>query len=536
MRRVIFLAGFLLLLLTGCASQVAHTDLLKSVQFEQSDSQNVNLTRGITTVMINSTAFPAFSAPISLAKLSRKSSVNPTAKPLLAVKSATPTEKGDALTIIRIRSLGVGNALMEWHAEGKFSKGFKMTWSKTKADPIYPDDSSQSISEPTSRSAPLRGDAGVQYFYRICKFDGQKCTLYSNSYAFTFDGSTQPTATGNKITISNISKQSQGKALVSWNAAGNFPKGIWVVWSATNAYPVYPGDESFFVSDGSSRSAVINGIPGMLDFFRVCEFNGIGCSAYSQSVPFRFAAVPTPIGGLINITSISNLNNGKAIVKWNAEGSFPNGFKVVWSLSNPNPVYPGDEDIYLSDPSARSAQVSGMQEKTYYFRVCRLSESKCDIYSQSAMFTYGNQIAPTNAPPVGQISILSMTPTNPGRVVILWNASGNFSKGFRVVWSDSNPAPIYPGNANVYLSDPGARSAQVSGSAGKSYYFRVCRFNGVLCDLYSSAIKFTFTGNGAKPITPLPTLVPLLNTVQKTPMSFANPTRLHLGISSGETP
>jgi hypothetical protein len=408
--------------------------------------------------------------------------------------TATPTSQPVSITITRISSQGKGQALLEWHDEGDLSKGLIVLWSKTKANPTYPEDTSTPINDSSAHKVVVLGDEGQNYFYRVCQFDGEHCSVYSNSYAYTFEGEPLGTPSANKIVITNISNQSLGRALVSWNAVGEFPNGFKIAWSATSAYPVYPGDNSVGLSDGSARSDVVAGEPGILYYFRVCDFNGIGCNSYSQTMPFRFSSEPTPVGGLINIISISHTSPGKALIKWNAEGSFPLGFEVVWSDSNPDPVFPDDNNIYLNDSGARSAEVSGTEGKTTYFRICRYTGTGCDVYSQNVVFTFGNLTNPVNPPVNGQISILGIQNNENGKAVITWNASGSFPNGFIVVWSDTNTNPVFPGSDNVYLSDPGARSAQVFGIPGKTYNFRVCRNTGTSCDIYSSSYKFTFTG------------------------------------------
>jgi len=60
------------------------------------------------------------------------------------------------------------------------------------------------------------------------------------------------------------------------------------------------------------------------------------------------------------------------------------GFKVVWS-KNQGPTYPnrsGDKYHYLTNPSASSDTVSGLESgQIYYFRVCEYLGGKCGLYS-----------------------------------------------------------------------------------------------------------------------------------------------------------
>ena len=310
-----------------------------------------------------------------------------------------PARKPAGMTITRISRLGKGSALMEWHTVGHIWRGFEIVWSNTRAAPTFHEDTSTYIGDPAARSAVVFGAAGSHYFYRICQVNDQGgCTGYSNSYAYTFEGSPPGTPGAERIVITSISSPIPGKARVSWEAAGEFPNGFMLVWSSDHAYPVFPGDPAAEVADGTARSEVAGGEAGVLYYFRVCGFNGSTCVSYSQPVPFRYPAETTPAGGVINITSVTQDTPGAALVRWNADGQFPSGFIVTWSDTHPDPVYPGDNSLFAADPAARLIRVSGLQGKSVYFRVCRLTSNRCDIYSQNATFTSGGPIPPVPIP------------------------------------------------------------------------------------------------------------------------------------------
>jgi hypothetical protein len=310
------------------------------------------------------------------------------------------------------------------------------------------------------------------------------------------------------ITITHIDGLETGKAMLYWDATGDFPSGFKVVWAKNNNAPVFPDDIWDYISDGSARSAEVFGNAEESYYFRVCKYLNGACTFYSPVVEYTFekvnettekSATPTPnSSATIKITSIQSAGNGKANIYWDASGSFPKGFKVVWSENTSEPVYPGNSYVYLSSPSARSTTVEGTAGKKVTFRVCRYDGSKCDVYSNSYTFTFSGTSATATATSSSKsITITGISNVSSGKATVAWNASGSFPNGFKVVWSDSTSSPVYPGNDYVYMSDGSTRSAQVTGTAGKKYYFRVCEYLGGSCGVYSNSYEFTYSGTSA---------------------------------------
>ncbi|MCC6146434.1 MAG: hypothetical protein IT308_02580 [Anaerolineaceae bacterium] len=93
--------------------------------------------------------------------------------------------------------------------------------------------------------------------------------------------------------------------------------------------------------------------------------------------------------GPITITSLEYLGDGKVKVNWECQGSFPGGFTVVWSKSNPEPAYPDDYWVYFGNGKLRSAVVDVTQPDNYFFRVCEFVHrtGRCENYSQAEPFT-----------------------------------------------------------------------------------------------------------------------------------------------------
>ncbi|MEA2006831.1 MAG: FecR family protein [Patescibacteria group bacterium] len=77
-------------------------------------------------------------------------------------------------------------------------------------------------------------------------------------------------------------------------------------------------------------------------------------------------------------------DDDRAKFTWVVSGGYaPKGFKLVKS-KQPNPVYPGDDYLYIKDPDDRSAVWKGFKkEKTYFFRICVYKGGKCGTYSNN---------------------------------------------------------------------------------------------------------------------------------------------------------
>ena len=345
------------------------------------------------------------------------------------------------------------------------------------------------------------------------------------------EGSSAPTRTPmpGSITITGIQETGTGKAIVSWEATGEFPAGFKVVWTNVQGLPTFPEDTSVFVGDPAARAAMISGKTGEIYYVRVCRFTGDGCDIYSNLGIFAYvmnaltpqptitprpadatatkqAAILTPKpttsgwipgtpGVWIDIVEMKGGEDGKAYMKWDSGYSPTAGFKILYSTTNKTPTY-GTDPYYYVGGTVRQAWVDGIQGKTYYYRICGFNGTKCEVYSP--VYTYkfpGTAPVPTTAPtatPDGStLSILLISDDEPGAVQVDWTASGSFPNGYKVVYSQTNPLPT-TADGYVYVSDPNQFSTIVSGlQPGKQYYFRVCKYYGGACTIYSAVSTFT---------------------------------------------
>lgn len=92
--------------------------------------------------------------------------------------------------------------------------------------------------------------------------------------------------------------------------------------------------------------------------------------------------------GPITLAKIDNMEEYKVKLTWEAEGSFLNGFFVLWSDSA-EPTPDNSYWYYFSNGKTRSAVVDIKQAKTYNFRVCELNADRktCIQYSNVIQFS-----------------------------------------------------------------------------------------------------------------------------------------------------
>ncbi len=181
---------------------------------------------------------------------------------------------------------------------------------------------------------------------------------------------------------------------------------------------------------------------------------------------------------------------GKVKLTWSlTDMTSPNGFKVVIS-EQMNPVYPGNDYHYLTDPARRDDIWSGLKAgKTYHFRVCEYLGGKCGKYSNDIAIEVAANEAQANEMTAGNIN-LTVNVSDQGKAALNWELTDMTSpKGFKTVISEQ-PNPVYPGNDYHYLTDPDLRTDTWSNlESGQTYHFRVCEYLGGSCGTYSNDVS-----------------------------------------------
>lgn len=204
------------------------------------------------------------------------------------------------------------------------------------------------------------------------------------------------------------------------------------------------------------------------------------------------AAVQTAPAGTIALNAQA-FEPGGVYLTWNAGLEAPEGFIVVRGLE-PNPVYPGGD---YKTAAAGSAQLKwGIADgKTWHFRVCRLSNGACDLYSNNVTVTAPLKPSPT--PMVSQVQgiTLAATKSSASSASLSWSVTSTSAMGYKIVWGLTS-GPTYPnktGENNFYQSNPNTLTHMVEGlQAGNTYFFRVCEYLNGKCGTYSNEVSLAF--------------------------------------------
>jgi len=207
----------------------------------------------------------------------------------------------------------------------------------------------------------LEPKSEIQYLYN--KDSGEASKAYAGSISLT-------------------AKSESGKVYLNWKPVGFVSESGFKIVVSETANPVYPGNDYHYLSSQSAVSDTWTGLTvGKTYHFRVCQYFGGTCGVYSNDVSVTVSGTVTAnTGGSIKLTGYKN-SEGKVILSWSlANMASDMGFKIV-AADHANPVYPGDDYHYLSDPDIRTDTWSSLGSGVYHFRVCEYLGGKCGVYS-----------------------------------------------------------------------------------------------------------------------------------------------------------
>lgn len=446
----------------------------------------------------------------------------PTLTTEAVLPSATPVPDA-SITVSKPQDQGGGNALIEWTSQGDFPSGFVVVWSTTNQKPVYPNDQYVFANSSAAHSAMIASVMKKIVYLRVCRLTGDRCDVYSNLDIFALTKAAPPATSASSgsgsgssgsssspttaydsngnvvnsstmISITGMSAAGTGKAQITWTTAGSFPSGFRIVYSTSSATPYVGGYPYYAISNGSTTTAYVDGLAGTTYHFRICRTTGTTCDIYSNSFTYTFpgtaVATSTSDYSYILLTGIDDESLGKAIVYWYAIGNFPSGFKLLYSKTNTSPTL-SDSVVAIPDWTARSVEFTGTPGSTYHVRLCKYLSGSCAFYSNSIDYTF-----PADS---STITITSVTNgSNLGEAVINWDASGDFSNGFKILASQTNTSPVLS-DTILTVSDGTARTATYTqGMPGATYHFRICKFDGSACTVYSTnTVDLTLTTDPA---------------------------------------
>ncbi|MFA5986352.1 MAG: FecR family protein [Parcubacteria group bacterium] len=179
---------------------------------------------------------------------------------------------------------------LHWGTKGVSAPhGFKIVKS-TDANPVYPGDDYQYLTDSSVREYMWEITTGKKYHFRVCIYDGSgKCLQYSNDiYVDTPSGKDD----GDGEYASSVSlsaKEDNGDVKLTWEISGGDAPLRFKVVKSKDPNPVYPGDDYQYLSNRDVRKYTWEGFPkGKTYHFRVCIYKGGKCGTYSNDVKVSF--------------------------------------------------------------------------------------------------------------------------------------------------------------------------------------------------------------------------------------------------------
>lgn len=218
----------------------------------------------------------------------------------LDVTPATSTPAGDGKIVLAGVFEG-GKVNLKWSADGVDApKGFKVITS-VKSNPVYPGDTYHYLSDPAKRSDVWSGLSSGTHHFRVCQYLGGACGVYSNDVAVTVTGTEIDTS--GVLTLTGAVEN--GKVYLQWDVVGvDVPKGFKVITSS-EMNPVYPGNTYHYLDNSSARTDTWADLSAGTHHFRVCQYLGGACGAYSNDLSLVIVETPsspTTDNGISNST------------------------------------------------------------------------------------------------------------------------------------------------------------------------------------------------------------------------------------------
>jgi hypothetical protein len=191
-------------------------------------------------------------------------------------------EPKPALTAgIKLSATADGTAVkLAWSVTGvDVSKGFKVVKS-LEPNPIYPGNSAQYM-DAAARSLVLKLDPLKTYYFRVCAYTGDGCSVYSNNASVkTGEAPVKTTASGFAPISGELALAVSGPAggvVLEWTQCTAVDFQYYkVVRSDTDANPYYPksGYLTAISSISSTRFVDKSAVAGKTYYYRVCSVDG----------------------------------------------------------------------------------------------------------------------------------------------------------------------------------------------------------------------------------------------------------------------
>lgn len=272
---------------------------------------------------------------------------------------------------------------LTWNVEGiTIENGFKIVKS-TEANPVFPGNDYQYLSDSSTRSYKWALTDGATYHFRACQYNGDgQCLVYSNDISVTAYQQTNEFSSDSESTapVMSVTAETTGVGIywtdTSENAGFKYYK---VVRSEINPDLRYP-DNSYIAakSAGQESHRDYGAAKGTAYYYRICAVgDDILCSNVVQVIATHDNPAPTAVtlSGVYGSSSLA--------LSWNASGEKDfKYYKIVWSQTDSTPTY--SENSYIAvDSTAATATFTddgsegGVREEsidlavsTHYYSVC----------------------------------------------------------------------------------------------------------------------------------------------------------------------
>ena len=276
------------------------------------------------------------------------------------------------------------------------------------------------------------------------------------------------TAPSGRVAPSVWASAGDNSVTVSWNRIDSSDLvGYKVVASINDSSPKYDENGYYtWITDRSTTSCTItngdcyNGgdvgcfTGGQAYYFSVTaiygeEWQKIAGNAVQVTMPGTAAPTPDPSQHVAPVVNATAQEDG-VLVTWNRiDASDLDGYKVVYSSTNPNPAYPGDGYYsWITHRNTTSCLVSSndVAAGDYWFSVTALYNGHSVMVAGNAVkVTMPGSTSPTPSPEY--ITPVVTATLQADGVLVTWNRidMADFD-GYKVVYSNTNPTPAYPGD------------------------------------------------------------------------------------------
>lgn len=320
--------------------------------------------------------------------------------------------------------------VLSWSAETAANfQGYKVVASKTNPNPKYPEDGYlKYITDRSKTSVSLYAggdlDANEYYYFSITYLLSDGTKIAGNAVKLkvperspepepsvepTAEPTVEPTAgptappppadhpsasIGGGITDSTIS--------LSWSRiADERFQGYKVVASFSNPNPSYPGDGYLYYitnRDDTSKSFNVSKLgsfaPGSTCYFSITVLYNDGTKKAGNAIALTMPAAVTPPAEYASSSIHASLEGTTVHLSWGQinDPRF-NGYKVVYSLTNPNPKYPDDGYKYYITEAGNTgcsfdvSELGGSSTAACYFSITVLYNDGVKVPGNVATIT-----------------------------------------------------------------------------------------------------------------------------------------------------